>query len=70
MSEYIVETLDVRITKHDKQGFDVQRVEMSADVKGEIVRCKDCKFFDTRKCKSQWPFNLNGFCAWGERRDE
>ena len=33
-----------------------------------IVRCKDCAYFDTRKCKSQWPFRFDGFCAWGERR--
>lgn len=31
----------------------------------EIVRCEDCNFFDTRKCKSLWPFRLDGFCAWG-----
>ena len=30
-----------------------------------IVRCRDCKYFDTRKCKSQWPFRLDGFCSWG-----
>ena len=35
----------------------------------EIVRCRDCKYFDTRKCKSQWPFNLDGFCSWGRRAD-
>lgn len=35
-----------------------------------IVRCRDCRFFDTRKCKSQWPFSLDGFCAWGERRED
>ena len=34
-----------------------------------IVRCRDCKFFDTRKCKSQWSFRLDGFCAWGEPRE-
>ena len=34
----------------------------------EIVRCRDCRFFDTRKCKSQWPFVLDAYCFWGERR--
>ena len=34
----------------------------------EIVRCRDCKFFDTRKCKSQWPFCLDAYCWWGERK--
>ena len=40
------------------------------DFDTQIVRCKDCKFFDTRKCKSQWPFRLDGFCAWGERGED
>ena len=40
------------------------------EVHGEIVRCEYCRFFDTRKCKSQWPFRLDGFCAWGERKSE
>lgn len=34
-----------------------------------IIRCSDCEFFDTRKCKSQWPFRLDGFCAWGRRAE-
>lgn len=38
-------------------------------VREQVVRCKDCAYFDTRKCKSQWPFRLDGFCAWGEWRD-
>lgn len=37
---------------------------------GEIVRCADCEYFDTRKCKSQWPFQLDAYCYWGSRREE
>lgn len=35
----------------------------------EIVRCRDCAYFDTRKCKSQWPFCLDAFCWWGKRKE-
>ena len=35
-----------------------------------IVRCRDCEYFDTRKCKSQWPFRLDGFCSWAKPRKE
>ena len=35
-----------------------------------IIRCADCDYFDTRKCKSQWPFRLNGFCAWAKPRED
>lgn len=35
----------------------------------EIVRCRDCEYFDTRKCKSQWPFCLDAFCWWGKRKE-
>lgn len=41
---------------------------IAATVGPQIVYCNDCAYFDTRKCKSQWPFRFNGFCAWGERR--
>ena len=41
----------------------------SAWLCGEIVRCRDCEYFDTRKCKSQWPFCLDAFCWWGKRKE-
>ena len=45
-----------------------QAIEATLGRDQPIVRCCDCRYFDTRKCKSQWPFRLDGFCAWGERR--
>ena len=35
----------------------------------KVVRCRDCEYFDTRKCKSQWPFCLDSFCWWGKRKE-
>ena len=42
----------------------------------EIVRCRDCAFFDDEGKFGQWCTQLDfgkkeitdGFCAWGERR--
>ena len=66
MSEYVIDLTGVATKNADK----LNRSEFYAlPVREQIVRCEDCKFFDTRKCKSQWPFRLDGFCAWGERRD-
>lgn len=48
----------------------IRRFESTLGRDQPIVRCCDCKYFDTRKCKSQWPFRLDGFCAWGERRED
>ena len=46
----------------------------------EIVRCRDCKHFtytDASHGNDDWcakhehiGWSVNGFCAWGERRDE
>ena len=47
-----------------------QAVEATLDMSQSIVRCCDCEYFDTRKCKSQWPFRLDGFCAWGKPRED
>lgn len=49
-----------------RDGWNV-RIEWGFKQREEIVRCENCRFFDTRQCKSQWPLRLNGFCAWGER---
>ena len=51
------------------------------EVKGEIVRCCDCKFCHKNYCEKRtsptvspseifWiPVEPDGFCAWGERND-
>ena len=44
----------------------------------EIVRCRDCRFFEETgnctwfecgTCGTQGEVTGDGFCAWGERRD-
>lgn len=42
------------------------------NAKEEIVRCRDCKHLNiVGKCPCGfWALeNLNGFCAWGERKE-
>lgn len=68
MSEYIIEIKDGNAKEFiERFGSDGTTVGGHKLV-GEIVRCSDCRLFDTRKCKSHWPFRFNGYCAWGERR--
>ena len=69
MREYIIDLTGVVIKKADKLNEDeFYSFLWGFPVREQIVRCRDCKYFDTRKCKSQWPFRLDGFCAWGEWR--
>lgn len=35
-----------------------------------IVRCKDCKHFDTKDCPIDGLINVNGYCDRGERKDD
>ena len=45
-------------------------VDGLGDVKGEIVRCRDCKRFHTNTNGFDCPkLDPDGFCAWGERND-
>lgn len=44
------------------------------ELREEIVRCRDCVYFDTDKLgefcslfNAQLPKQVEGFCAWGER---
>ena len=49
-----------------------------ASLREEIVRCRHCKWFDApRLCRRDMSCDEiavdvepNGFCAWGERRDD
>ena len=56
-----------------------ERGEISLALAGEIVRCRDCKFYDTDWeseahpgrwwCDESWHYREpDGFCKWGERR--
>lgn len=41
-----------------------------------VVRCRDCKHYEWREhlgrsyCHGEYPTEPDGFCAWGERREE
>lgn len=46
---------------------------------GELVRCKDCKFYDCvvqlcyrdpHRCGYYSPASDDGFCAWAEKRED
>ena len=64
MSEYIIES---NLTPgYDRNG---EKLE-------EIVRCRDCKYCMAYTAAAYCDYlshavdaELNGFCAWGERRD-
>lgn len=36
----------------------------------EVVRCKDCKMFNTYNCPMGEINTRNDFCSYGERRDD
>lgn len=48
-------------------------IEEASDVDVvEVVRCKDCVYFDASEkvCVDMMTADENGYCAWGERRGE
>lgn len=66
MAEYIVDTTN---------GI------LDARTTGEVIRCRDCKFFEPKDdmrpswcwrdpdhAGHGWPTNGSGYCAWAERR--
>jgi hypothetical protein len=72
MSEAIIETTDM--PEHVREALSILY-----GLNGEIIRCKDCKFsmFD-RECSRVDPWvdetwfaiEPDGFCKWGEWKDE
>lgn len=62
LHEYIVQLLPADI------------IFKSDDVKEKIVRCRDCIYYDTvhLDCARQgWSdCERDGFCAWGERKED
>ena len=36
----------------------------------EVVRCKDCKYWNNKYCCDFMIIDSDGFCAWGERRED
>ena len=51
------------------EGSDHPNINDKGALREKVVRCRDCEYFDTRKCKSQWPFCLDSFCWWGKRKE-
>lgn len=71
MTEYIFEVPNYPETII-KDGFNV-RVEYEFKQREEIVRCRDCKhcmaYMAGTYCDQMaHSVELDGFCAWGERR--
>ena len=72
MSEYIID--------FDEKSSAYMRILVSKTAmnKGEIVRCRDCKYYelvpeDSGDWCEYWTdrvYGADGFCAWGERRRE
>lgn len=73
MSEYIVE-LDGKHSIVLKLAF-VEEMRGGDFVRGEIVRCRDCEYYEEytgcctrRDYIAPMAATPDGFCAWGERR--
>lgn len=76
---------DLPYTHIHPVGVDVQAYEMgwndaldaviesapSVDTE-PVVRCKDCVYWDAteKACMDMMTADENGFCSWGERRDD
>ena len=74
MSEFIVNVPD-EDAKHFIERFGIDGTTLYGyHLTGEIVRCRDCKKLNiVGECPCGfWALEngkLDGFCAWGERRD-
>ena len=61
---------------HKMTEYIINTASMEIDRKKEIVRCRDCKLWATElrymgKCTGKdGKLNPNGYCAWGERRQD
>lgn len=81
MSEYIVE-LDSKHSTVLRLAF-AEEMRGGDFVRGEIVRCRDCKHYDPHPTDggvcflpdgdgdfARWEVEPDGFCNWGERREQ
>lgn len=72
MTEYITET--VVCTFDGEPGGDMKHASIDVTVKEEIVRCIDCKRFDTDDYGCTWCSWVcaavlpDDYCSWGERK--
>lgn len=67
MSEHIYEDSDMEHERYHVIPF--------GSMHEEIVRCRDCKYFAVGKNTDHCVFTekyarADGFCSWGERREE
>lgn len=71
MTEFIISSDQlerlIEAVEHNT-GREINRLVIDSVRAREIVRCRDCEYFDTRKCESRWPFCLDAFCWWGKRK--
>lgn len=72
MSEYIYEQPD-KPAKVVRDGWNV-RIEWDFKQREEIVHCRDCKHLVAHGAGcAYWDYcdveSIDGFCAWGERRE-
>jgi len=59
------------IFKEFKHTFDIiVDLQPTVETKEDIVRCKECKYWDGEGCYDLMTADENGFCYWGERRDD
>lgn len=86
MSEYIVDTFGIVQDFADLHGdmntplYEAIMGVMVSRQREEIVRCRDCRFwhqdashcaqFEFSKKLCYVPAKPDGFCAWGERRND
>ena len=63
MAEIIVE-FPIPLTEREKK--------LICGYKGEIVRCKECKYFykASKYCSEFMTKDEDGFCKWGERGED
>ena len=73
MSEYIT---DAVICNFDGEpGGLIKHASVDITVKEEIVRCRDCKYYNEcwdfcERLKPGMVVEPDGFCKWGERREK
>jgi hypothetical protein len=66
---------EIIIEVPDRFGQELKPYKVNSEIKGELVRCKDCKYFPNGDGSTTWlPCREiitppGWFCADGERRD-
>lgn len=71
MARYIDANL-LKETIENAEYFDISQIDEAptADVV-EVVRCKDCKYKEGSACDYSAVYvRPNGYCQWGERRED